>query len=291
MSEEQTPPENPEQPSSPFNEDGTLVENWQALAPEGYEELRESQTLPRLKKFWDVAKSYEHVRRQVPLDKIAKPNENFTDSDWEAWYEAGGRPETAADYGIKRPKDYPEELWDEQRSQGYQDLFHKIGLSKAQSDALVAYNNEQTLALKKTLDQQEELNFKTLEDNLHTKWGAAYDQNVHLGNIAIEKGSKGDLEYKERLLDKINSDPDLIEFASNLGSLFAEHKIVEDTKIPTPGDYDEQISKAMGMDLSPEQRKNHPYLNRNHPDHKRQVEMVKRLFEEKNKSLKTGFTG
>lgn len=288
-----TPPEPPTTPPEPptrmVNDDGTFAENWHTMLKD--ESLHEDKTLPRIRDIENLAKSYVHVRKQVPLDKTAIPNENWTDSDWDAWYDAGGRPKTAADFNIVRPKDYPEELWDDNRAKGYQEFFHKIGLSKKQSDALVAFNNEQTLAIKQTLDQQEETEFTDLKDALHKKWGAAYDQKVHLGNIAIEKGAKGDLDYKERIIEKINADPDLIEFTSNLGSLFAEHKIVEDTQIPTPGDIDIQISKAMGKDLSPEQQKHHPYSNAQHPDHKRQVEIVKHLFEQKQKSLKTGFTG
>jgi|GEM_PF-3504561 len=279
-----TPPaETPGQPSTPssiVNADGTLVENWHTFAPEGYEDLRDDKTLPRIKRIWDLGKSYVHVRKQVPLEKIARPNENFTEADWNEFYEAGGRPKTAEDYNITKPKDFPKEYWDDNRSKGFQKLFHKLGLSKKQCDDLVKYNNEEVLKSIQTQNQQEEAEFQELNDKLHQKWGAAYDQKVHIGNLAIEKGSNGDLEYKERLLDKINADPDLIEFASNLGNLFTESRIIETPKMPTPADIDAKISEAM----------QHPaYMNGNHPDHKRQVKLVQQMFEQKEKmKVKTG---
>ena len=246
MADETTPPVAPEQPpspASPFNADGTLVENWHTLAPEGYEHLREDKTLPRIKKFWDLSSSYVNVRKQVPLDKMPRPNDNFSEADWDEFYKAGGRPDTAQDYNIKKPEDFPEEYWVQDNADKYQEVFHKLGINKKQSDALVALNNEMTLAAIKDIEQQEEMEFTTLKDNLRKKWGRAFDQNTHLGDIAIEKGAKGDEGFKERLIEKINADPDLIEYSANLGSLFSEHGIFEDTKIPTPSDIQKQINE------------------------------------------------
>ena len=246
MADETTPPVAPEQPpspASPFNADGTLVENWHTLAPEGYEHLREDKTLPRIKKFWDLSSSYVNVRKQVPLDKMPRPNDNFSEADWDEFYKAGGRPDTPQDFNIKKPEDFPEEYWVQDNADKYQEVFHKLGISKKQSDALVALNNEMTLAAIKEIEQQEEMEFTTLKDNLRKKWGRAFDQNTHLGDIAIEKGAKGDEGFKERLIEKINKDPDLIEYSANLGSLFSEHGIFEDTKIPTPSDIQKQINE------------------------------------------------
>jgi len=253
MSDELTPPVAPEQPivelvapaapTSPFNADGTLVEDWHKLAPEGYEELRESKTLPRLKKFWDLSRSYESVRKQVPLDKMPRPNENFSDADWNEFYNAGGRPDTPGDYNITRPEEMPEVMMPQAKIDEWHELFHKGGASKKLVDLIVNKNNEDYLALKKENEQMEELEGIKLKDNLNVKWGRAYDQNVHLGNVAIEKGVKGDEGLKERLIEKVNKDPDLIEFASNLGSLFAEHNIVESANIPTPSDIQTQITE------------------------------------------------
>ena len=112
-------------------------------------------------------------------------------------------------------------------------------------EELVKINNEEALKITKEAEQQREFEFQALKDKLVNKWGNAYNQNVHLGEIAVDKAAKGDDEFKQRILDKVNADPDLIEMTANLGSLFAEHKIVETTKIPTPGDLQDQINEIM----------------------------------------------
>jgi hypothetical protein len=115
---------------------------------------------------------------------------------------------------------------------------------------------------------------KELVAGLQREWGRAYEQNVHLGNVAIEEGVKGNDEFKERLTKKFGNDPDFIRFASNLGSKFAESKMI-DTSIPTPMDIQEKINEMMQTDA---------YMNRNNPNHKITVEKVQRLFQQKHSS-------
>lgn len=275
MSDEGTPPEG-EQATVLVDAEGKLVDNWQTHAPEGYEGLREDKSLGTLKSLWDMGKSYVHVRKQVPLDKTAIPNDNWGDDEWNEWHKAGGRPETAADYAMARDENIPEELMPKEMIDGYQELFHKIGLSKKQSDAINEYNTGQMLAEISTAQQQHEDDVTKVSDGLRKLWGLAYDQNVHRGNVAIDKDKdvEGDPEYKARLLEKVNADPDLIRFASNMGYKFVEHKIVEDPGIPTPEDVQQRINAEM---LKPE------YLQRDHPNHEHQVQLVQRLFEEKRK--------
>jgi hypothetical protein len=262
------------------SKDGSLVENWHTLAPEGYEDLKESKTLPRIKNIWDFGKSYEHVRRQVPMDKIAKPTEHFTDQDWEEWHNAGGRPPTPQDYNIQKPEDFPDELWNQDNANSAQDLFHRIGLNQNQVNELLNWNNQLTLDAKKVMDEATAQKVQEVEDKLHKDWGAAYDQKIQMGNMAIEKDpDTKDPEYKERLLDKVNRDPDLIRFASNLGAKFIEAGAPM-PNIPTPDEINSRISQEM-------QKKS--YTDRNHPDHKNQVKVVERLFKERAENMKTGF--
>jgi len=250
MSELETPPVAPEQapeapPTSLVDADGKLVDNWQTHAPKGYEDLIEDKSLSTIKNVWDMGKSYVHIRKQVPMDKTALPNDKWGETEWSEWHKAGGRPETAADYDIKRHEEIPEEAMTKEMIEGYQELFHSIGLSKKQSDAIAAYNSEKMLAQINTMAQNQEDSANQVSDGLRKLWGLAYDQNIHRGNVAIDKDKdvEGDGAYKARLLEKVNKDPDLIRFASNMGYKFVEHKIIEDPGIPTPADLQTQIAE------------------------------------------------
>lgn len=271
-------------PVSMIGEDGNFVKDWHKLLAD--ETLHEDETLTRFKNVEALAKSYLHVRRQVPMDKMAVPNENSTDDDWEKWHEAGGRPPTAVDYNIKRPDDFPEEYWSDERANKWMDRFYKAGLNPKQVAYLSGeYNADILEDVKAQVDiikayQQES------QDSLFKRWGAAHDQKKHQGNYAVEKGTMGDEDFKRRLLDlplegggRLGDSADFAEYNANLGGKFAEHGDIVTAKISTPDDIQAQINAEMAKPA---------YTDARHPDHKAIVKRVSLLFQEKNKVTTTG---
>ncbi len=85
-------------PESFVGTDGVFAEDWQSKLQD--ESLRGDQTLKTLKNVESLAKSYVHVRKQVPLDKIAIPGANATEQELSAFHKALGRPLTAEEYQI-----------------------------------------------------------------------------------------------------------------------------------------------------------------------------------------------
>ena len=101
-----------------------------------------------------------------------------------------------------------------------------------------------------TKQQAEKQAMADLVSGLSTEWGAAFEQNKHLGNIAVEEGTMGNPELKERLLAKSWwNDPDVVRFNSNLGKKFAEGKPPNFANIPTPGDLQTQINELMASPI------------------------------------------
>lgn len=264
-------------PSSMIGEDGNFVKDWHKLLSD--ETLHEDKTLQTFKNVEGLAKSYVHVRKQVPLDKIAIPNENTTDTEWDNWHTAGGRPPTAVDYNIARPEDFPEEHWNADIALAAQDIFHKIGLNPKQVAAITEFNNANILTALKTQNDAVVANRQEINDGLYKDWGAAYEAKKHQGNYAVEKGTGGDEEFKARLCAKFGDDPDFIRFTSNLGGKFAEHGDIVESQVQTPGDIQAEINKEMQTEA---------YKSGRHPGHKAAVIKVSRLFQEKTKVTPTG---
>ena len=267
----------PAEPVSMTGKDGNFVKGWQTMLTD--ETLHEDKTLQTFKNIEGLAKSYVHVRKQVPLDKMAIPNEHTTEEEWDAWHTAGGRPPTAVDYNLARPEDFPEEHWNADLALAAQDLFHKIGLSSKQAAALMEFNNANFLTALKSQNDAIIANRQEIKDGLFKDWGAAYEQKKHLGDYSIEKGTGGDAEFKARLAAKFGDDPDFIRFASNIGGMFAEHGDIVTTQISTPADIQAEIDKEMHTDA---------YQKRTHPGHKAALKRVSLLFQEKNKVTPTG---
>jgi len=172
---------------------------------------------------------------------MPRPNENWGDSDWDEFHKAGGRPETAADYNIKRNEAIPEELISQETMDGFQKLLFKHGASKKLVDALMTYNDEQTLKMMKQ-HEEKTTEFNTrLWDSLHDTWGAAYDQRVRRAKKSIERGTNEDEGFYQRVLSKVDKSADLIKFMANMEDKFSEHEPVERHNIDTPADLDSQI--------------------------------------------------
>ena len=264
-------------PPSLVSADGSLVDNWQQHAPEGFEDLKDDKTLSTMKNVWNLSKSYVHVRKQVPMDKMPRPNENWGDNDWTEFYKAGGRPETPKDYNIKRHPDIPEDFMPQEVIDGYQELLHKHGASQKLVDALAEYNNDLTLKQITANTKAEEEHNTRLWDQLHDEWGRAYDQKVFRAEKAIERGANGDEGYYQAVLAEVNKSANLIKLMSRIEDHFSEHSPVESVSIPTPADFQEQIDTLM----------KDPVLSnpRSTPaERKKVLDKIMRLREEKSKT-------
>ncbi len=234
-----------------FGTDGVLNEGWQGTLGE---EIRDEKSLLSFKNVGDLAKSFVTTKKMVGKNVIAIPTDTSTEGEWQEYYKAGGRPETVADYNLAPPEGFPEEIkakvFPEGRLEKWQERFFKGGVSKKAADVFIAEFTQDILADYQSIQQAKEIAMTELKSGLTTKWGAAYEQRKHFGNMAIEEGTTGDDALKERLLAKpwIN-DPDFVEYSSNLGGKFTEGKPPSHTAIPTPSVYQEQIDALMADPL------------------------------------------
>ena len=222
--------------------EGNLRDGWTETLDES---IRGEKCLTSVKTVGGAIKSLVNAQRMVGRDKIVRPTEGSSEEEWEEFYRAGGKPETPMEYGWVKPEDLPDEHWDEAAMKEIMEHYHKLGISKKQAQAIFDYNMGKLTAAVKDKATQEEIAMNKLKDGLFADWGQAYEQKKHLGNIALEKATEGNPELKERLVEKYGNDPDLIRAFSNVGSKFAEHKIVESTNIPTTSDLETQKIEAM----------------------------------------------
>jgi len=225
-----------------FGNDGTLAEGWQGTLDES---LREENSLKTFKTVGDLAKSFVLTKSMVGKDMIEVPTDASSEAAREAFRKAGGRPDTVADYNLKAPDGFPEEMLEQvfpkAKIEAWQDRFFKAGISKKSADEFINNFAQDMLTDHQGMQQAEEMKRTELVGKLATEWGAAFEQKKHLGNIAVDEGTKGDDEFKTRLTEKFGNDPDFIRYSSNLGSKFAEGKSPDFAAVPTPSDYQNQI--------------------------------------------------
>ena len=239
-----------EPPTNYFGTDGALTEGWNNTLSE---DIREEKSLASFKTVGDLAKSFVNTKKMVGKNVVAIPNETSTEGEWSEYYKAGGMPETAADYMLKAPEgmdaEIAKQILPEDRMKVWQDRFFQCGASKKVADMCIAEFAKDALVDVQTMQQADETAQADLLSGLSTEWGAAFEQNKHYGNMAIEEASGGNEEFKARLVAKMGNDPDIIRAFSKLGSKFAEGKPPAFGAVPTPSDYQDQIDSLMADPL------------------------------------------
>jgi len=232
-----------------FGNDGVLNEGWQSTLPEGYRDEKSLSTVSDAKV---LAKMFVDTKRMVGKDVVAIPGDSSTEGEWQEFHKAGGRPETVEDYGLKAPEGMPPELasqvFPEERVKAWQDRFFKGGVSKKAADSFIQEYAQDIMADYKAMESDKALKKEGIVAELETEYGAAFDQKMHLGDIAFEEGSNGDQAMKESLA-YFRDDPNAVKFLVNLGAKFAESKPPNFSAIPTPGDYKDQIAELQADPL------------------------------------------
>ena len=258
------------QPTSFIGADGTFADGWK----EKYlsEDIRNDAVFDRAKTVQGMAKSLASAERMVGADKMVKPSDKFGDSDWDAYYEAGGWKNEPVK--ITAPEGLPEGLWSDDRATKYSEGFNKLRLNPKQVAGIMEMYNTDLAQQLTDLNNNAETSLAKLKTELLAEKGNAYTQFQHNGNFAIEKGVRGEPpEFKERIIQKYGSDPDLVRLLGNLGGQFNESgSIPVQAMTPTPADLQTKINEIYKSDA---------FMKPTHPDHKAAMANLKRLHEEK----------
>ena len=77
--------------STAMDTEGNFKDGWQSLLPE---DIRGDKNFETMKSFPAAMTAVIHAQRLVGKDKIALPNENSTEAEYEEFYAAIGRPTT-----------------------------------------------------------------------------------------------------------------------------------------------------------------------------------------------------
>ena len=257
------------EPTSYIGQDGTFSDGWR----ENYvpEDVRGEKIFDRVKTIQGMAKSLANAERLVGADKILKPSDKFGDKEWEDYHRAGGW--TGEPIPLKAPDGLPDGIWSEERATKFSDGFNKLKLTPKQVNGIMEIYNADLASQLTDMGNNSETTLAELKSNLLAKWGNAYSQHEHNAEFALSKGSKGDDELKQRIVDKYGKDPDFIEVFANLGGEFSESGSIPVSKLSsTPVDIQAKINEIQASEAF-----NKPM----HPDHKQAMANLTRLYREK----------
>ena len=231
---------------------------------------------PNIEKFTEIdalAKSYINATRMIGQDKVAVPNKNSTEDQWNEVYSKLGRPETPDKYALNIESEAV--AMDEGAIKSFAEQSHKLGLNNTQAQGILEFykNNMESNMQRATVDT--ETAQAQAETELRAEWGKEFDSNVSKAS-ALAKANMNpeilDLQMQDGT--RIGDHPEIIKGFAKIASMLSEDKLVstESESVNSMKDLQSEIS-AITNDTTG------PYWNNKHPDHAKMVQQVYTLRE------------
>ena len=102
----------------------TVAKSWKEAISE---EFREDPNIAKFTEIDALAKSYINATRMIGQDKVAVPNNNSTDDQWNEVYDKLGRPESPEKYKLEANSDVVP--LDESAIKQFAENAHQLGLN------------------------------------------------------------------------------------------------------------------------------------------------------------------
>ena len=259
-------PQVTEQPvTSTTAEQPTVAKSWKETISE---EFRNDPNISKFTEIDALAKSYINATRMIGQDKVAVPNENSTDDQWNEVYSKLGRPESADKYKLEVQSETAP--LDDSAIKQFAENAHQLGLNNKQAQGILEfYKNSMEGSV-----QQARINTETAQANaeqeLRKEWGRSYDENIKkAGAIAKANMSEDILNMELKDGTRIGDHPSVIKGFASIANLMSEDKLVstESENVDRGTDYEAEISKLVND-------RDGPYWNKAHPDHDKVVQQV-----------------
>ena len=257
-------------PVSPTTETQPVAKTWKEAISE------EFRNDPNIEKFTEIdalAKSYINATQMIGKDKVAVPNKNSTDDQWNEVYDKLGRPESADKYTLNAKSEVVP--IDETAIKQFAENAHQLGLNNKQAQGILEFykNNMEGMAHQAKVDTETAQAQSTQE--LRQEWGREFDTNIKKAG-ALAKANMNpeilDMQLKDGM--RLGDHPEIIKGFAKIAGMMSEDKIVstESENVSSNTDVETEISDIMN-------NKDGPYWNKSHPDHDKMVQQVYTLRE------------
>ena len=240
--------------------------DWKSSLPD---DVRDDPALKPIQNVDGLAKSYVHSQRMLGADKVVLPGKYAEDQEWKGFFQKVGLPEEVKDYEVKTDAEVDPEFLDE-----YKKVSHENNILPNQAQKMFNwYMDKASGEMKRQEEEQNQVMEKSVQE-LRNDWGNAYDTRVRFARNAVNHF--GDEKLKD-YLDKsgMGNDPNLIKVFSKIGETLTDDSFKGDSSPGTYGRTPEQAQHEINEIMS---NPKHPYFDKQHPNHKKALEDMQRLF-------------
>ena len=255
---------------SPTTEQPKVATSWKEAISE---EFRQDPNIEKFTEIDALAKSYINATHMIGKDKVAVPNQNSTEEQWNEIFDKLGRPESPDKYALNIKSDVVP--LDNGAVKQFAENAHKLGLSNKQAQGVLEFykNSMEGTAQQSKVDT--ETAQVQAEQELRQEWGREFENNVKKAGALAKANINSDildLELKSGI--RVGDHPELIKGFAKIASMMSEDKIVspESDSASKSADIESEISTITN-------NTDGPYWNKQHPDHDKVVQQVYTLRE------------
>jgi hypothetical protein len=159
--------------------DGKFVDGWTSRLPDGLSDY--SKTLAKFKSPTELMTSYAQLEKEYSKkssQSFKVPDENATEEDWAKYKETIGFNPKPEDYGLSRPENVSEELWNAEAASAAANVAAKYGIPKAALGELVEVYNSSINSVVQNAEKMEKERFETTMNSLKKEWGGNTTNNL-----------------------------------------------------------------------------------------------------------------
>lgn len=192
-------------------------------------ELQDAKTVQKFKGkgVADAMNALVHAERMIGSDKILKPQDDWSDADWQKFYDAKGRPADINGYEI--PKTLPDgvQIDPTEAKNFFAFARNELGLNKREAAKLLSFHAEMVARQGQASAQAEAAAMEAAKAELQQTFGAAYEERMKMARDGALQFAASDDDRKAILSDPaIANNPALIRFFANVAKAVADDAII-----------------------------------------------------------------
>jgi hypothetical protein len=252
-----------------------------ALPPD----VRENPTIKQLKGFPDAMQMLLNSESMLGKRRVEAPDPNWTDEQYEDFYNAMGRPGDASGYEVTQPEGVAE-LSERTQAALKEQLdavlpgFHEAGLTQRQVNILVKHGVQTQIAQDQKIQEAVQSRSESTRQLLSKDYGSAYEAKMRAGHIAAIEllGEEFEPMRHEMLADGsyVLDHPTVVRLFVALGDMMEEGGVTPGAPggraTMTPEEAKSEINRLKG-----DEGFNKIWLDKDHPQHKEAVDRMMNL--------------
>jgi len=192
--------------------------DWRGQIPE---QFSKEPVLSNVKDIPDLVTQFVNSQKLIGTEKIAKPNANWTEEQWNDFWGQVGRPESPEAYKIPTGEALDGIEFNEDTVKTALGKFHELGLQQKQVDGVMGFYLDMIKGQASAESTASEQRLAEATQQLKTEFGDQYDVKLDIAKGVL--GKFGD----QALIDELDStglgnNPHVIRLLAKIGSQMSE---------------------------------------------------------------------